>query len=125
MHDIKLLPVMGVNIEAAKPKSAEAWRSARSQRDLNLNLDATHAMERPFAASATAAHRARLETLFTAAEKAMAAVPADMGEAAADPKRRPQVEAARLVIKAVQTEMAKSLPDDLGVILGFNGLDGD
>jgi uncharacterized protein len=125
MHDIKLLPVMGANIDAAKPKSAEAWRSARSQRDLKLNLDATHAMERPFAASATAAHRARLETLFAAAEKAMAAVPADMGEAAADPKRRPQLETARLALKAVQTEMAKSLPGDLGVILGFNGLDGD
>jgi hypothetical protein len=125
MHDIKLLPVMGANADAAKPKSAEAWRSGRSQRDLKLNLDATHAFEKPFAASATAAHRARLETLYAAAGKAMAAMPADLGEAAADVKRRPQVEAARVAIKAVQTEMAKTLPDDLGVILGFNSLDGD
>ena len=125
MHDIKLLAVTGANIDAAKPKSAEAWRSGRSQRDLKLNLDAAHAMEKPFAVGATAAHRARLETLFATADKAVAEVPADLGEAAADAKRRPQVEAARLAIKAVQTEMAKTLPGDLGLVLGFNSLDGD
>lgn len=125
MHDVKLLPVMGANADAAKPKSAEAWRSGRSTRDLALNLEATEAMAKPFTASATAAHRNRLNVLFAAADKAMAAVPSDLGEAAADPKRRPQVDAARLAIKAVQTEMVKNLPGDLGIILGFNSLDGD
>ena len=36
-----------------------------------------------------------------------------------------RVDAARVAIKAVQTEIAKTLPADLGVILGFNSLDGD
>jgi predicted lipoprotein len=71
------------------------------------------------------AHRTKIDGLFAAALKATDAVPADMGEAAADPKRRPKVEAARAAIKAVQTELAKTLPADLGISLGFNLLDGD
>ena len=125
MHDVKILPVMGKSAEEAKLKSAEAWRSGRSTRDLALNLEASEAMAKPFLASATAAHRNRLNALFATAGKAMAAVPGDLGEAAADSKKRPQVEAARLAIKAVQTELIKNLPGDLGIILGFNSLDGD
>ena len=52
-------------------------------------------------------------------------MPADLGEAAADPKRRARVDAARAAIKAAQTEIAKTLPGDVGVTLGFNSLDGD
>jgi hypothetical protein len=125
MHDVKLLPVMGANADAAKPRSAEAWRSGRTARDLSLNLQASEAMAKPFAAEIPIADRTKLNALFATANKAMAAVPADLGEAAADPKRRTRVEAARVAIKAVQTEIAKSLPNDLGITLGFNSLDGD
>ena len=44
---------------------------------------------------------------------------------AADPKRRARVDGARAAIKAVQTEIANTLPGDVGVTLGFNTLDGD
>ncbi len=125
MHDVKLLPVLGANIDAAKPKSAEAWRSARSQRDLKLNLAAAQAMTKVFEQTVPPVHRAKIDGLFATATKAVDAVPADMGEAAADPKSRPRVEAARVAIKAVQTELAKTLPADLGISLGFNLLDGD
>jgi len=125
MHDVKLLPVMGANVDAARPRLAEAWRSGRAARDLSLNLQASEAMTKPFSAEITAARRTKLNTLFAAANKAMAAVPADLGEAAADPKRRDRVDSARAAIKAVQTEIATSLPDDLGITLGFNSLDGD
>jgi predicted lipoprotein len=125
MHDVKLMPVLGANLAAAKPKSAEAWRSGRTQRDLMLNLVSAQAMANVFDASAPAAHRSKLEGLFAAATKALAAVPADLGEAAADPKRRPVVDKARVAIKAVQTEIAGTLPADVGVTLGFNSLDGD
>jgi hypothetical protein len=125
MHDVKLLPVLGTTPESAKPKLAEAWRSGRSARDLKLNLMAAHDMAKPFARSIPAADQAQLETVFTAAEAAAGAVPADMGEAAADPKRRPKVEAARVAIKAAQAAVAKILPTDLGITIGFNSLDGD
>jgi len=124
MHDVKLLPVLGANAGAAKPKSAEAWRSARSQRDLKLNLAAAQGMTGALA-DVTPAHRAKIDGLLANAAKAIDAVPADLGEAAADPKRRGRVDAARVAIKAAQTEIAKTLPGDVGVTLGFNSLDGD
>jgi len=124
MHDVKLLPVLGENAGAAKPKSAEAWRSARSQRDLKLNLAAAQGMTGALA-DVTPAHRAKIDGLLANAAKAIDAVPADLGEAAADPKRRGRVDAARVAIKAAQTEIAKTLPGDVGVTLGFNSLDGD
>ena len=125
MHDVKLLPVLGADAAAAKPKLAEAWRSGRSARDLKLNLSAAHDMAKAFARTIPEAHQAQLETVFSAAEAALGAAPADMGEAAADLKRRPRVEAARVAIKAAQTAVAKVLPTDLGVTIGFNSLDGD
>jgi predicted lipoprotein len=125
MHDVKLLPVMGASVDVAKPKSAEAWRSGRPQRDLKLNLEAARAMTNVFAEPIPASHKPKIESLYTAAAKAMDAVPADLGEAAADPRRRARVDTARAAIKAVQTELAKTLPADLGITLGFNSLDGD
>ena len=125
MHDVKLLPVLGPNAGAAKPKSAEAWRSVRSQRDLKLNLAAAQAMTKALADVTTPAHRAKIDGLLANTAKAIDAVPVDLGEAAADPKRRGRVDAARVAIKAAQTEIAKTLPGDVGVTLGFNSLDGD
>ena len=52
-------------------------------------------------------------------------MPADLGEAAADARAVRWLNAARAGIKAVQIEIAATLPADLGVTLGFNSLDGD
>jgi uncharacterized protein len=125
MHDVKLLPVMGANADAARPRVAESWRSGRASRNLLLNLQASEAMAKPFVAEITAANRNKMNTLYAAANKAVSALPNDLGEAAADVKRRPLVETARAAIKAAQTEIAVSVPKDLGVTLGFNSLDGD
>jgi predicted lipoprotein len=125
MHDVKLLPVLGASAQAAKPKSAEAWRSGRSQRDLKLNLIAAQEMEKAFAENIPAPHRAKIDGLFAAAGKAVDAMPANLGDAAADAKRRPRIDTGRAAIKAAQTEIANTLPGDLGVTLGFNSLDGD
>jgi predicted lipoprotein len=125
MHDVKLLPVMGASIDVARPRVAEAWRSGRSRRNLWLNLDSARAMTRLWAETVPAEHRTKLETLYAAALKAVEAVPGALGEAAADAGRRPLVEAARAGIKAVQLEIAATLPVDLGITLGFNSLDGD
>jgi predicted lipoprotein len=125
MHDVKLLPVMGASADVARPRVAEAWRSGRSQRDLKLNLESAQAMTKIWAESIPAAHRTKLDSLYAAALKGVDAMPADLGEAAADPKRRPLVETARVGIKAVQVELAATLPIDLGITLGFNSLDGD
>jgi len=125
MHDVKLLAVMGASVDVARPRVAESWRSGRSQRNLKLNLESAQALTRIWDETTPAAHRTKIDSLYAAALKAMDAVPADLGEAAADPMRRPRVEAARAGIKAVQVEIAATLPTDLGITLGFNSLDGD
>lgn len=125
MHDVKLLPVMGASPDVARPRVAEAWRSGRSQRNLKLNLESAQAMTSIWAEGVPAGHRTKLDTLYAAALKATDAVPADLGEAAADARRRPLVKSARAGIKAVQVEIAATLPADLGITLGFNSLDGD
>jgi len=125
MHDLKLLPVMGESVDVARPRMAEAWRSNRSTRDLALNLEAAREMERAFARTVIASRRDRIDIVFDAAVAAVAALPADLGEAAADPARRADVENARAAIKLLQLEIAEILPAELGITLGFNALDGD
>jgi predicted lipoprotein len=125
IHDVKLLPVMGASADVARPRIAESWRSGRSQRNLKLNLESAQALTRVWAETVPAAHRTKLDSLYAQALKATDSVPADLGEAAADPMRRPLVDAARAGVKAVQLEIATTLPADLGITLGFNSLDGD
>jgi predicted lipoprotein len=125
MHDVKLLPVMGASVDVARPRVAEAWRSGRSRRNLWLNLQSAWVTTQIWAESVPAAHRTKLDSLYASTLKAVEAVPGHLGEAAADPNRRPQVEAARAGVKAVQLEIAAVLPMELGITLGFNSLDGD
>lgn len=125
MHDLKLLPVMGESVDVARPRMAEAWRSNRSTRDLALNLEAAREMERAFARTVIPSRRDRIDVVFDAAMAAVAALPDDLGEAAADPVRRTGVENARAAIKLLQLEIAEVLPAELGITLGFNALDGD
>jgi predicted lipoprotein len=125
MNDGKLLPVLGDSIDTARPRMAEAWRSGRPQRNLAENLAAVREMTMSFAAFTSEPRRAVLLASLDAAAMAIAAVPDDMGEAAADPARRPLVQAAFDALKIAQAEAADILPEDLGITLGFNALDGD
>lgn len=125
MHDVKLLPVLGDSVDTARPRMAEAWRSNRAQRDLSLNLEASRSMAIAFARRLRPERKARMEADFAAAERAVTAVPADLGGAAANPAQRPRVVAAQAAIRKVQLEVADVLPTALGITLGFNALDGD
>jgi predicted lipoprotein len=125
VDDNKLLNVMGKDAASAKPKLAEAWRSGRAARDIQLNLKAAHAMADLFAADLKPADRAKLDKALNVAIVAANALPNDLGVAAADPKRRTKLEAARKAIKAAQSVVAAILPPALGVNLGFNALDSD
>ena len=125
MHDVKLMAVLDADAKSAKPKLAEAWRSRRSARDLKVNFSAAYDMEKQFGKFIPPQHQAAIAALFDKATAALANVPADLGDAAADPKRRPRIEAARIAIKAVQNSVVATLPADTGLTIGFNGLDGD
>jgi len=125
MHDVKLLPVLGEDIETARPLMAEAWRSARAKRNLALNLSASRALNGVFAQRLSATRRAQLEESFDISTAAIAALSENFGDNAGNPQRRAGIESARDAIKATQLLIAEILPADLGITLGFNALDGD
>jgi predicted lipoprotein len=125
VDDNKLLNVLGKDAASAKPKLAEAWRSARSARDIQFNLKAASEMTDVFAHDLKPADRAKLDKALNTAIAAANALPNDLGAAAADPKRRAKLETVRRAVKAAQAAITAILPSALGVNLGFNALDSD
>ncbi|WP_439813711.1 imelysin family protein [Zavarzinia sp. CC-PAN008] len=130
VSDQKLIAVLGTSVEKARPRQAELWRSGRSARMLRLSLDSGLAMYRALApsvrkaADGPATDRA-VEEAFAAAIAAAAALPDDLGAAAADPAQRPKLEATQAAVKHVRDVFGARVPAALGIILGFNALDGD
>lgn len=125
IDDTKLLNVLGKDAASARPKLAEAWRSGRAARDIQLNLVAARDMTDLFARDLNKADRAKLDGVLNEAIRAAKGLPADLGKAAADPKRRAKLEAARVAVKAALATVSRVLPAGLGLNLGFNALDGD
>lgn len=125
MSDVKLLPVLGSGPDSARPKAAEGWRSGRSARAIRVSVVSLSEMAKAFSLSAPTNVAAANAQLFQAASDAAARLPDDLGDAAADPKRRKSVEAAVAAFKAAQRDVAKNLAPALGLALGFNALDGD
>jgi predicted lipoprotein len=116
--DVRLSPVLGASAAEAKPTHAELWRAGRAARALRRELDS--------AATVIALIGGR-ESKIAAEARAIAgaALPDDLGKAAADPKARKALVDLRDRIKAFQTRLADALPDVIGTGLGFNALDGD
>lgn len=125
MNDLRIMPVLGNSADAAKPKSADAWRSGRSARALGVTAASLVETAKAFQGFAPADVAKTNAKAFDVMQAAVAKLPADLGDAAADPKRRKPVEAAVAAIKAAQTDLVKNLAPALGLPLGFNALDGD
>jgi len=125
IDDTKLLNVLGKDAASAKPRMAEAWRSRRSTRDIQLNLKAARVMTSLFAQDLRPADRAKLDKALNNAIGAADVLPADIGAAAAAPKQRRKLEVARARVKTALAVVSQTLPAGLSVDLGFNALDGD
>lgn len=111
--DRKVAPLFGVKGKPPQPKAAEAWRSGRSRRNINLNLDAAEATAKslaPFAPEESAALVKRIE---------------DAEASLAQNEGNPPGFAAFAGVKVAQYVAIQQLPDALDVPLGFNSLDGD
>lgn len=124
-NDLKIFPVLGNGPDMARPKAAEGWRSGRSARALQVLTASLAAMAKTFAAYAPKDIAAADGKAFAAAEAAAAKLPADIGEAASDPKRRKLLDATVAALKVAQNDLVKNLAPALGLPLGFNALDGD
>lgn len=125
MNDVKLLPVLGSGVDAARPKAAEGWRSGRPARSIRITVASLADIAKIFGEGAPKDIAAADAKVFATAGETVAKLPDDLGEATADPKRRKTVEAAVAALKAAQRDVAKNLAPALGLPLGFNALDGD
>lgn len=113
LEDRKLPPLFGGRENMPNPKAAKAWRSARSERDLAVNLTAlidAYAALGPYVPQSSASVVEKLN----AAKAALAAKD--------DPNRAIALLAAVNNAKYYAVDV---LPSDLGLTLGFNSLDGD
>lgn len=136
--DVKLWRPTGEVIEDARPKRAEAWRSARSMDHVRHNLEAAQAMyiggdadgSRGFswfvrevaqdAALDDLLRRAFAQTLATAR-----GIRLPLRDAVGDPDERAKLDQLSKEVLALRDILAQRLAPALGVPVGFNSLDGD
>jgi uncharacterized protein len=133
--DLKLALPLGQSLDNPKPKLAESWRSGRSLRNVELNLESARAM---YGQERTTGFRSlmpaggdnddldkQIVEAFAAASSSLAAVPMPLDAAVADSSARPEVQEALADIRHVRDLVGQELPPTIGLSVGFNALDGD
>jgi predicted lipoprotein len=123
IKDKKLDPAMGKDPADVRPKMAEGWRSGRSLRAIQLNLEATGAILRILADGMPKKDSTALRNNDTALRVAKR-LTGDLGALAAGPQRRDLI-LLRDAADAAGKRAFEEVPLVLGVTVGFNSLDGD
>ena len=123
--DLRLGRPMGT-FDRPQPLRAEARRSGRSLRNVELSLEAL----RGFAATAfgpaiAAEDAAAVDGTFEAALAGVGRVGEPIEVAVATPQGRIRVESLQTVARHISTEVAEHIGPKIGVTSGFNALDGD
>ena len=128
----KLELPLGASVEKAKSKRAESWRSARSMRNVVLNLESIRALvETPggFADLVTVHGESKLaDTLRTGFEDAAAkagAVNLPLRDAVSDPDERAKLLELLGTLRALRALVTGPLSRTTGLLVGFNSQDGD
>ena len=121
MRDTKLRPVLGKEVEAARPALAESWRSKRSKRALTLNLETMLDLAKLIMEGKDGDTPA---TIVTAVEFADA-LPEEFGPAVGDVKQRQQFYLVLDALAAAGDKAHDEIPAMLGITVGFNSQDGD
>ena len=133
--DVKLTPVVGATIDAARPRAAESRLSERALRNIIVNLEALQALYLgdggPGFSDLVKAHGgdAKLDPLMRKAfdltiANARAITP-PLADAVKDPAARPRVEKLKTQVAALRQIVGTRLAAALGLVVGFNALDGD
>lgn len=130
IRDQRLLPFLGRDGAAPKPKSALFWRSGMTVPSINANFEGLRALlEKSRIAEATAAENrwvgnsASFE--FGNAERAGKVITAPVEAALADPRQRRAFDYLVIVTRSLDTILGESLAAALGLSVGFSSLDGD
>lgn len=130
LRDQRLLPFLGRNGEAPKPKSALFWRSGLTVPAIRANFAGLETLFRlSRIAKATdaenlwVANGAAFE--FANAARAGSLVTLPLEQAVADPKQKQALAYLVIVTQSLQTLLGENLAAALGLSVGFSSLDGD
>lgn len=120
LHDQRLGRPLGT-FDRPRPRRAEARRSERSLRHIELQLAA---LER-LAAAMTDADLGATSAAFAEAQARADALDDPSLAGVADPEERFKVEVLQQAVRAVQVAVIGEIGTPLGISAGFNALDGD
>lgn len=130
IRDQRLLPFLGRDGAAPKPKSALFWRSGMTVPSITANFEGLEALlEKSRIAEATTAENlwvgnsAAFE--FGNAERAGKVVTEPVEQALADPKQKQALDYLVIVTQSLDTILGENLAAALGLSVGFSSLDGD
>jgi len=133
--EVKLRPVVGENIEAARPRLVESRPSARALRNIIVNLEALEALyagERGPGLGALSRELGadpKLDPLMRKAFNMTLAtarsIARPLAEAVTDPGTRPVAERLATQVQALEQIVRTRLAAALDLSVGFNALDGD
>jgi len=130
IRDQRLLPFLGRDGAAPKPKSALFWRSDMTVPSINANFEGLKALlEKSRIAEAAppdqlwVANSASFE--FGNAERAGKVVTAPLEQALADPRQKKALDYLVIVTQSLDTILGENLAAALGLSVGFSSLDGD
>lgn len=123
LADMRLGRPLG-SFDAPRPKRAEAWRSGRSQHHVVLALQSLH----PLAAALANGKQPLTDTIDAAFIKTITRarrLDDPRLEGVSDPAKRLRIEALQQEVNDLRNLIETDLGPSLGVLAGFNSLDGD
>ena len=129
---LKLERPLGKTIERARPKRAESWRSGRSLANIRANLVTARALYTApdgFGELLAAAGARALDTgLRRSFEEALALadnLDRPLHEAVSDAATREQLQALLEKLRSLRVLISGPVAEEIGLVVGFNALDGD
>lgn len=129
---LKLERPLGQSIDDARPKRAESWRSDRSLDNIVANLETAQALYSSaggFGDLLSAAGSGPLDTglrrSFDEAIEAARAIETPLHTAVSDETERRRVEALLERLKALRVLIGGLVANEIGLVVGFNSMDGD
>ncbi|MBU0723858.1 MAG: imelysin family protein [Alphaproteobacteria bacterium] len=127
--DHKIARPMGASLDKARPRLAESWRSARSMRNVVLNLEAGQALYLGGFSAAVAASDKKLDDLFRRAFTQTIAtansVSLPLEQAVEDKSARARLQQLVKESGAMKQLFTQRLTAVLDIPAGFNAMDGD
>jgi uncharacterized protein len=130
---LKIEAPLGASLDQAKPKRAENWRSKLSLAGIRANLETAYALYAGPGGFSTALQALTdddqldwtLRQDFTQAFAQLDALQLPLDAAVGDAAARAKVEALLAEVKTMRQLVSQELAPALGLLVGFNAMDGD